>query len=138
MRYIAPTPIAQIRKWLENYKEDFWFWFVTPPHTDGQELAARDLAYEALTKILAIDTMRDDGSNDISIMKCQLEAAKLLLGNKGPMIAIQNNNGIDADGPLPLGLRRKSQSQIVDRLNDITKHLPDIQALEGEFQKRVD
>jgi hypothetical protein len=130
--------MAQIRKWLENHGEDFWEWLVTPPASDGKEMEARELALTTISEILNMDMGVDAEGKprlDLNIIKLKLDAAKLLVGNKGPMIAIQNNVNEDEER-LPRGLRGKSSTQIEARINQITRHIPkesDQFSLEGEI-----
>jgi hypothetical protein len=132
VNYIRPTPMIQIRKWLENHGEEFWEWLITPPASDGQDIEARDLAYKTINEIMRLDTINQETNRpDICIAKMKLDAARLLLMNKGPMIAIQNNVNDDS---MPPGLRSKTSHQLEQRLHQITRHIPDAQeaVLDGE------
>lgn len=123
VNYIRPTPMLQIRKWLEKYKEEFWEWLITPPASDGQDIEARDLAYKAINEILSLSTLNEETNKpDIVIAKMKIEAARMLLANKGPMIAIQNNVN---DETIPPGLRAKTSHQLEQRLHQITRHIPE-------------
>ena len=118
---IRPTSLAQLYKWLETYGEEFWEWFITPPAVDGNELEARDKAYAALMEIFDLPGITEEGNANYANMKIKLEAAKLLLAQKNPLVAIQNN--VNEEGT-PRGLRGKTTSQIEDRLHQLTKHMP--------------
>jgi hypothetical protein len=123
-RYIAPTPVTQIRMWLEKFGEDFWEWLVTPPTQDGFELQARELALQALQRIFESNVVGEDGELNVLKARLQLDAAKVILASRTPLVAIQNNNNSVDSEKLPPGLRSKTENQLESRYQSITRHLP--------------
>lgn len=113
--FVRPFSLLQIQKWLELFGEEFWEFLITPPNADGLEIETRTKAYETVLQIFALD----DGTPET--MKLKLDAAKLLLAARNPLVAIQNNNATEA---LPRGLRGKTISQQEERLAQLTKHIP--------------
>jgi hypothetical protein len=65
-----------------------------------------------------------------------MDAAKLLLASKNPLVAIQNNSMGSED--LPRGLRGKTNSQIEDRLAQLTKHTPQQQLTKARSGDTLD
>jgi hypothetical protein len=116
---IRPTSLSQMNKWLETYGEEFWEWFITPPSVDGNEIQVRDKAYEVLLEIFGMSSQNEEGRVNYANLKLKLDAAKLLLVQKNPLVAIQNNVG---EENIPRGLRGKTESQTEERLRQLTKY----------------
>jgi hypothetical protein len=132
--FIRPTPLVQIRAWVNDYGDDFWFWFVTPQECDGNKMEAIDKAWEAIHEILNLQLCDSFGIIDYDVMKAKQKAAEILLAKQGPMIAIQNNNNHSADNPkLPPGLARKTNYELEEMVKSKTRLIPQKNmCLEGE------
>lgn len=133
---IRPTSFSQLQKWLSEYGEVFWEWLITPSEVDGNELEVREKAYEALREVFDLPSQNPEGETSLVNLRLKIDAAKLLLATKNPLVAIQNNNGSNED--LPRGLRGKTNSQIEERLAQLQKHTPQPQLTKARSGDTLD
>lgn len=136
LEWIRPTSWAQLQKWLNEYGEEFWCWLITCPAIDGNDLEVRELAFETLREVFALPTTTEDGETALANLRLKLDAAKILLASKNPLVAIQNNNG--SDEYVPRGLKGKTASQIEDRFAQLTKHTGQQQLTKARQMDTID
>jgi hypothetical protein len=103
---------------------------------DGNDLEARELAFEALREVFALPSENSEGETSLVNLRLKLDAAKLLLATKNPLVAIQNVNNAGED--LPRGLRGKTNSQIEERLAQLQKHTPQPQLTKARSGDTLD
>lgn len=132
-KYIAPTPMVQLRKWHIDHGADFWEWLCTPIDQDGKALEARDAAYKCLMEILDLPLKTFTGEVDVEVLKAKQKAIDTVLSKGVPMIAIQNNNSGGMPEMLPRGLKGQSPFQLEEKLSKIQKQLPP-KTIEGEME----
>lgn len=116
-RYLAPTPMPLVRKWLSEQKE-FWPWLLTPLECDEKIYHAKDLAYAFLVEVLEMKTKTKDGGIDGEVLKAKMKAAEFLLAKNAPAVQV-NNNTLNAPntlppGGVPRGLKGKD-GRLIDR-----------------------
>ena len=136
MDLIRPTSWMQMRKWLDEYGEEFWSWLIIPSETDGNELEVREKAYASLREIFELPSEGMDGEASLANLRLKLDAAKILLASKNPLVAIQNNNG--TDDHVPRGIKGKTTAQIEDRLAQLTKHTQQPQLTKARQMETID
>jgi len=115
-RYLAPFPVASVRKWLEKDKR-FWLWFLTPCDFEPKFLEAKELALSFYTALLrtphvVIDPDTNKEVVDKTILHAKIKVAERLVGSdKDRAINVnvsQNSQNLNTgDTPeLPPAMRR--------------------------------